>query len=31
MREELCRMTNQEINFLWDSNLAPIGTPVTLF
>lgn len=25
------RMTNQEINFLWDSNLAPIGTPVTLF
>lgn len=25
------RMTNQEINFLWDSGLAPIGTPVTLF
>jgi peptidoglycan hydrolase-like protein with peptidoglycan-binding domain len=25
------RMTNQEINFLWDSNIAPIGTPVTLF
>lgn len=25
------RLTNQEINFLWDSGLAPIGTPVTLF
>ena len=25
------RMTNQEINFLWDANLAPIGTPVTLY
>jgi len=25
------RLTNQEINFIWDSGLAPIGTPVTLF
>ncbi|MFN8050443.1 MAG: L,D-transpeptidase family protein [Acidimicrobiales bacterium] len=25
------RMTNQEINFLWDSGIAPVGTPVTLF
>ena len=25
------RLTNQEINFLWDSGLAPIGTPVTLY
>ncbi|MEZ5321726.1 MAG: L,D-transpeptidase family protein [Microthrixaceae bacterium] len=25
------RLTNQEINFIWDSGLAPIGTPVTVF
>lgn len=25
------RLTNQEINFLWDSGLAPVGTPVTLY
>lgn len=24
------RMTNQEINFIWDVNLIPIGTPITL-
>ena len=25
------RLTNQEIDFLWASGLAPIGTPVTLY
>lgn len=25
------RLTNQEINFLWDANLVPVGTPVTLY
>lgn len=25
------RMTNQEIDFLWSSGFAPVGTPVTLF
>jgi hypothetical protein len=25
------RMTNQEINFLWESGIAPVGTPVTLY
>jgi lipoprotein-anchoring transpeptidase ErfK/SrfK len=24
------RMTNQEIDFLWSSGLAELGTPVTL-
>ena len=25
------RMTNQEINFIWDTNLIPVGTPVKLY
>lgn len=25
------RLTNQEINFIWDSNLIPVGTPITLY
>lgn len=25
------RLTDQEINFLWDANLVPLGTPISLY